>query len=303
MTPEQVLAIPTRVLTQSQREFYFREGYLLLERIIGDDWLRRLRAATEEMVERSRTVTKSDKIFDLEPAHRPDAPRLRRVSNPVEHHPVFWEYVTKSSLGDIVADLVGPDVKFHHSKLNYKWAQGGEEVKWHYDISFWPHTNYSPLTVGTYLYDCGMDNGPLGVLPRSHELNPMLSQYDERGNWTGCLSDADVARLDVAKTAYLTGPAGSLTIHNCRTLHSSPRNMSDTGRPLLLNTLTSADAFPYTVNPIRPKHDQTIIRGKRAAWAHHDPQPCLLPPDWSGGYTSIFALQQGEEEKVAATAM
>ena len=303
MTPEQVLAIPPRVLTQSQREFYFREGYLLLEQIIEDDWIRRLRAATEEMVERSRKVTKSDRIFDLEPAHRADAPRLRRVSNPVEHHPVFWEYVTKSPLGDIVADLVGPDVKFHHSKLNYKWAQGGEEVKWHYDISFWPHTNYSPLTVGTYLYDCGMDNGPLGVLPRSHELDPMLSQYDERGNWTGCLSDADVARLDVARTAYLTGPAGSLTIHNCRTLHSSPRNMSDTGRPLLLNTLTSADAFPYTVNPIRPKHDQTLIRGERAAWAHHDPRPCLLPPDWSGGYTSIFALQQGEEEKVAATAM
>jgi len=303
MTPEQVLAIPPRVLTQSQREFYFREGYVLVEKAIGDDWLRRLRAATEELVERSRKVTKSDKIFDLEPTHRPDAPRLRRVSNPVEQHPVFWEYVVKSPLGDIVADLVGPNVKFHHSKLNYKWARGGEEVKWHYDISFWPHTNYSPLTVGTYLYDCGMDNGPLGVLPRSHELDPMLSQYDDRGQWTGCLSDADVAKLDVAKTVYLTGPAGSLTIHNCRTLHSSPRNESDTGRPLLLNTLTSADAFPYTVNPIRPKHDQTIIRGERAAWAHHDPRPCLLPPDWSGGYTSIFALQQGEEQETVATAM
>src|SRR5687768_2255606 len=295
MTPEQVLSIPPRVLAQSQREAYFRDGYLLLERAIDDDWLARLRAATTEMVERSRNVTVSDTIFDLEPAHRRDAPRLRRVSNPVEHHPVFWEYVTQSPLPDIVADLVGPDVKFHHSKLNYKWARGGEEVKWHYDISFWPHTNYSPLTVGTYLYDCGMDNGPLAVLPRSHLLEPMLSQYDARGSWTGCLSETDVANLDLAKAAYLTGPAGSLTIHNCRTLHSSPRNMSDTGRPLLLNTLTSADAFPYTVNPIRPKHDQTIIRGKRAAWAHHDPRPCLLPPDWSGGYTSIFAIQQKED--------
>jgi len=37
MTPEQVLAMPPRVLTQSQREFYFREGYLLVERAIGDD--------------------------------------------------------------------------------------------------------------------------------------------------------------------------------------------------------------------------------------------------------------------------
>lgn len=297
MTPEQVLAIPPRVLTQSQREFYFREGYLMLERVIDQSWLERLRAATAELVERSRGVTRSDNVFDLEPNHRPDAPRLRRVSNPVEHHPVFWQYCTESPLPDIVADLVGPDVKFHHSKLNFKWAQGGEEVKWHYDIGFWPHTNYSPLTVGTYIYDCGPDNGPLMVLPRSHEIEPLLSQYDDQGRWTGCLRDEDLAKLDLSKAVTLTGPAGSLTIHNCRTLHASPKNLSDTGRPLLLFTLTSADAFPYTVNPIRPKHDQTIIRGRRAAWAHHDPRPCLLPPDWSGGYTSIFALQQREDSK------
>jgi len=303
MTPESILKIPPRVLTQAQREHYFREGYILLEKIIGDEWIRKLRAATDELVERSRKVTKSDTIFDLEPTHRPDAPRLRRVSNPVEHHPVFWDYCTKSPLGDIVADLVGPDVKFHHSKLNYKWAQGGEEVKWHYDISFWPHTNYSPLTVGTYIYDCGPDNGPLGVLPRSHELEPMLSQFDHQGRWTGCLRDEDVAKLDLSKAVYLTGPAGSLTLHNCRTLHASPKNLSDTGRPLLLFTLTSADAFPYTVNPIKPKHDQTIIRGQRAAWAHHDPRPCLIPPDWSGGYTSIFSLQQEEDAKAAVGAM
>jgi ectoine hydroxylase-related dioxygenase (phytanoyl-CoA dioxygenase family) len=300
MTPEQVLAIPPKVLTQAQRESYFREGYLYLERAISDEWIARLRAATEELVERSRKVTQSDAIFDLEPKHRPDAPRLRRVSNPVEQHPVFWDYCLKSVLPDIVADLVGPDVKFHHSKLNFKWAQGGEEVKWHYDISFWPHTNYSPLTVGTYLYDCGMEQGPLAVLPKSHLLDPMLSQYDGKGNWTGCLSAADVARLDTSKTMYLTGPAGSLTIHNCRTLHSSPKNESDLGRPLLLNTMTSADAFPYTVNPIKPKHDQFMLRGKRALFAHHDPQPCLVPPDWSKGYTSIFALQQEEEGELIA---
>ena len=297
MTPEQILSIPPRVLTQSQREFYFNEGYILLERVIGEEWLAKLRAATEEMVERSRKVATSDKIFDLEPGHTPDAPRLRRVSNPVEHHPVYWDYVTRSPIVDIVADLVGPDVKFHHSKLNFKWARGGEEVKWHYDISFWPHTNYSPLTVSTYIYDCGMDNGPLMVMPRSHiEVEPLLTQFDEAGRWIGCLREADAARLPLERAVALPGPAGSLTLHNCRTLHASPKNLSDTGRPLLLYTLTSADAFPYTVNPIRPKHDQAIISGQRATWAHHDPRPCLLPPDWSGGYTSIFALQQKEAE-------
>lgn len=299
MTPEQILAVPPKLLTQAQREFYFREGYLLLEKVIDDRWLGKLRAATDELVERSRSVTRSDKIFDLEPGHRPEAPRLRRVSNPIEQHPVFWEYLTGSIMPDIVADLVGPDVKFHHSKLNFKWASGGEEVKWHYDIGFWPHTNYSPLTVGTYLYDCGMDQGPLAVLPRSHEFEPLHSQYGSDGEWVGCLSEEDLSRLDLSNTRYLTGPAGSLTIHNCRTLHSSPRNFSDLGRPLLLNTLSSADAFPYTVNPIRSRFDQSIIRGRPAKLAHHDPRPCPLPPDWSGGYTSIFALQQKDAAQTA----
>jgi ectoine hydroxylase len=299
MTPEQILAIRPKILTQKQREHYFSEGYLYVERAIDEQWLRRLRAATDELVERSHKVTQSDTIFDLEPGHRADRPRLRRVSNPVEQHAAYWDYCLESPMADIVADLVGPDVKFHHSKLNFKWAQGGEEVKWHYDISFWPHTNYSPLTVGTYLYDCGMDQGPLQVLPRSHLVNPMPTQYDHDGKWIGCLREEDAAKLDTSKAMVLPGPAGSLTLHNCRTLHYSAKNTSDLGRPLLLNTLSSADAFPYTVNPIRSSKDQMIVRGKRAEFAHHDPQPCLMPPDWSKGYTSIFALQQKEDRAAA----
>jgi ectoine hydroxylase-related dioxygenase (phytanoyl-CoA dioxygenase family) len=84
-------------------------------------------------------------------------------------------------------------VKFHHAKLNFKWAEGGEEVKWHQDIQFWPHTNYSPLTIGTYLYDCGSDQGPLGVVPGSHE-GPLFDQYNDRREWVGCLAERDLHR-------------------------------------------------------------------------------------------------------------
>ena len=92
MTPEQILALAPRVLTQSQREAYFKDGFIILEKVIGDEWVRKLRDATDELVERSRKVTKSDTVYDLEPDHTPGSPRLRRVSNPVEHHPVFWDY-------------------------------------------------------------------------------------------------------------------------------------------------------------------------------------------------------------------
>ena len=93
----------------------------------------------------------------------------------------------------------------HHSKLNFKWAKGGEEVRWHQDIQFWPHTNYSPLTVGTCLHDVGPEQGPLGVIPGSHR-GPLFDEYNDKDQWVGCLSDADLGRVDLDRAAYLTPP-------------------------------------------------------------------------------------------------
>ena len=133
-------------------------------------------------------------------------------------------------------------------------------------------------------------------MPGSHN-GPLYDLYNEDGSWNGALSDADAATLDLDRVDYMTGPAGSLTIHNCRTVHGSPPNQSDTGRPLLLYAYSSADAFPYTYNPIMSSYYGAIVRGTSALYAHHDPRPCQIPPDWSGGYRSIFASQQDEDDE------
>src|SRR5690606_32193824 len=111
--------------------------------------------------------------------------------------------------------------------------------------------------------DCGMDQGPLAAVPGSHE-GELFDQYDDDGNWVGHIAERDLTRARPETAQYLCGPAGSITLHNCRTVHGSPPNKSDLGRPLLLFTYSSADAFPYTANPIRSKYDQAIIRGQRA---------------------------------------
>ncbi len=294
MTPDSILACDSVALTQQQRESYFRDGYLLIEKIVSREWIGRLLDATDEMVGRSASLEQSDAIFDLEPEHSSDEPRLRRLSSPAEHHPVFWEFASQSVIADVASDLVGSDVKFHHSKLNFKWASGGEEVKWHQDITYWPHTNYSPLTIGLYLHDVSDEQGPLAVVPGSHN-GPLYNQYDGADNWVGCLSDEDARQIDPESVRYLAGPAGSITVHNCRLIHGSRPNLSDRGRPLLLNAYASADAFAYTPNPLPCRYDGAIVRGKGARWAHHDDRPCLIPPDWSGGYTSLYAMQQKED--------
>jgi len=91
MTPEEVLSIKPKVLTQKQREFYFENGYLLLEKFLPDAWIERLRATTDEMVDRSRAITKSDAVWDLDKGHSAETPRLRRLSSMNDHHPLYWD--------------------------------------------------------------------------------------------------------------------------------------------------------------------------------------------------------------------
>ena len=293
MTPEEVLSHPPRVLSQAQRESYFEHGYLAVEGFVDDGWLRRLRRITREFFERSREETGSGDVFDVAPGHRTEAPRLRRLKRPDEQHEDFWAFAT-GTIAEVAADLVGPDVVFHHSKLNFKWSDGADRVDWHQDIQFYPHTNYSPLTIGLYLRDTDFEDGALGFIPGSHR-GPLFDQYDDEGRWAGCLAPADVAALRESSAVYIEAPAGSITVHNCRTVHGSPASGRDEGRPLLLNAYAAADAFPYTPHPDPSVHSGKIVRGKRARWAHHDPRPCPIPPDWSGGYTSIFAAQTGED--------
>ena len=103
MTPEQILAIKPKVLTQQQREAYFNDGFLFVPKAIGEEWIAKLRAATDELVERSRKVTQSDPVFDLEPAHTPEHPAIRRLKAPHRNHPFFDGLIRSDAILTTVA--------------------------------------------------------------------------------------------------------------------------------------------------------------------------------------------------------
>jgi hypothetical protein len=295
MTADEILNRPARILSDASRERYFETGYLDVDGLVTDDWLEPLRDLTGEFVDRSRRIEGRDARFDLEPNHTADLPRLRRLNSPVELHELYWRFASEGPFADVAEDLLGPRFKFHHSKLNFKWSGGGEAVKWHQDIQFWPHTNYDVLTLGVYLEAVDGDMAPMGVVPRSHQ-GPLYELYDENDNWTGFIRDQDLPAVDLEAASYIVGQAGTVTVHNCRSIHGSAPNRSDRVRPLLLSTYSAADAFPITTLTLGASHSEEIIRGQPARWARFDSRPCPMPPDWSkqGGYKSIFAHQKRE---------
>ena len=171
------------MFSQQQADDYRNHGYLALERWVDDIWLNRLSSASDYHVERSKELSTSGKGLDLEPDHTAECPRLRRLTSPVDHDDTFREFALEGPAAALAQAILGGPVRFHHSKLNYKWSDGGEEVKWHQDIQFWPHTDFSPLTIGVYLDDVDDEMGPMGILPGAmwdHSSTSMLPMVPGR---------------------------------------------------------------------------------------------------------------------------
>ncbi len=286
-----------QILTPEQVEAYHERGYLLVEGAVSSEWLSRLQAASDEFVEESRSLTASSKKLDLDPAHTPDDPRLRRLTSPVDHHRTFAEFTLQGPAAQIALDLLGTPARYHHSKLNYKWSGGGEAVEWHQDIQYWPHTDFTPLTIGVYLNDVDDEMGPMGIVPGSHTGELYNLYADDGTTWTGSIRDEDLPSIDLGSAHYLKGPAGSITVHNCGCVHGSMPNNSGRVRPLLLQTYSAHDSYPILgvgANGATGRASGMLVGdGEPARSLTVGGRTMPAAPDWSrGGYTTIFDVQQ-----------
>jgi len=285
------------LITDAQRAEYEENGYLCLPGFVGQEWLDELNAVTAEFVEASRSETSSGEEFDLEPSHTAQTPKLRRLNYPVERHPTYARFTFEGPPAQLAAALLGGPVRYHHSKLNFKWSGGGAEVKWHQDIQFWPHTDYTPLTIGVYLSDVDEDMAPMGVLPGSH-LGPLYDLYGTDGSWAGAINDADVAGLDLDRIVYLGGPAGSVTVHNCCMIHGSLPNNSTRPRPLLLQTYSAIDSYPIAqigLNDALDAHGGRICGGVASQMLTVHGRRMHGAPDFARtGRPTIFGSQKHE---------
>lgn len=211
MQPEQVLEHPSCRLNAAERQRYFDDGFVAVPSAISSAWIDRLRHTLAQALEDSRAHSVSDDKFLLEEGHSAERPRLHRLISPEDHYAPIWEFMACPEMTALAADVVGPDVKFHHAKLNFKSARGSRGCDWHQDIQSWPHTDYSPVTIGVYIDGCTDAMGPLSILPGSHD-GPLFSMYDEAGDYAVRVRDDEVTWNDDSSIAAPTGPPGTLVL-------------------------------------------------------------------------------------------
>ena len=280
----------TRYLTDEQIASYHREGYLALPRFLDPDRVEALRRLTDAFVERSRRLARTDAIFDLDPRHTAAAPAVRRIKNPADNDPLYLWVTQDSPILDVVSELIGSSIRFHHSKLNLKGSHIGAPVEVHQDAAFYPHSNDDVLAVGLLLDDATAENGAMAVLPRSHR-GPIYTHYDTKGRFVGCMRDEDIATLDRSGAVLLDLPAGSIHIHHYRLVHWSAPNTSPGDRRLLINSYCAADSVNLANDSTGSPMYGRLLRGTWPAVARRNAGDMPMPPDFSKGYNSIYEVQ------------
>lgn len=220
---------------------YREDGFIVVPNVLSAEEVAELRHVTDTFVENARAVGEHNEIYDLEPGHSAEEPRVRRIKTPHAHHPAFDAVMRHPRILEILQRLIAPSIRFDTSKLNLKSAGYGAAVEWHQDWAFYPHTNDDLAAVGVMMDDCALENGPLLCIPGSHK-GPVHDHHAE-GVFCGAI-DPTTTDIDFNAAVPCTGPAGSISIHHARTIHGSALNTSSRARRLLLFQYRAADAWP-----------------------------------------------------------
>jgi len=290
------------VLTQAQKDQFWRDGFLVVESAVSPEHLAALRAEITGWVEQSRdhkspfgppTVDGRPR-FDMGTEHSAEQPALRRINNPSDISDTYLKAMRDSRMTDMVADLIGPDVKFHHCKINLKLTGAKTEVLYHQDFAYTLHTNDDIVTALLFLDDIDATNGALTVVPGSHK-GPMLSLFDGE-RFTGAVAPAVEKEL-LAQSIPCYGPAGAVCLMHTKLAHGSAANAGDKPRGLYICVYTAADAMPIARNPMPSTHEGEIVRGKPARYARLTETHVELPQQPK---SASFFTVQGQESAEAA---
>ena len=273
------------MLTREQIAFYHKNGYLGVENVLSSEVVDELRRVTDEFIERSRQVTENDDVFDLEPDHSPQQPRLRRLKDPVQQHLVYDRALRHDAILQIVTQLIGPSFHTNGDKLNMKSPGFGSPVEWHQDWAFYPHTNDDLLAVGVCMDAMRVENGCLQVIPGSHR-GPVLDHHLD-GHFAGAVTAPD---FDDSGAVPIELEAGDISIHHTRTLHASLPNVSAQPRRLLLFQYCAADAWPL-IHVEWETHCRRFVRGEPSNLPRVMDVPVRLPYPPAKRQGSIYESQ------------
>lgn len=244
-------------LTDSQITDYHEKGYLLLPNLFSFE-------ETQKLVEETASLKikgSSDVIWEE------DQTNVRAFMGCHLKNKFYKNLVQQSRILGSAKQLLESDAYVYQFKINVKAAFKGEIWPWHQDFIYWYELDGMPssrcVNISIFLDDCTEFNGPLWLIPESHNAGIIEAKSASRENddWTRDVSadlsfklDADTISKLVSKGGLVSpkGKAGTVLFFHPNIAHASLPNISPFERKILIVTYNSVENVPIAKASVRP---------------------------------------------------
>jgi ectoine hydroxylase len=250
-------------LSRSQTKFYDEMGYLHLQNVFSPAEVAELQGALGALRADTAQLDPEEVIAER------GSQELRSVFRIHATHQLFARLAADERLVRIARFLLDDDVYIHQSRVNFKPGFAGREFYWHSDFETWHVEDGMPrmraLSMSISLSKVTDFNGPLLLIPRSQSefigcvgATPENHYRQSLKKQEYGVPDADSLTRLVAKGGIVsaTGPAGSVTIFDCNTMHGSNSNITPHARSnifLVYNACVNKLTAPFGGSAPRPE--------------------------------------------------
>ncbi|HET7586456.1 MAG TPA: ectoine hydroxylase [Gammaproteobacteria bacterium] len=186
-----------------------------------------------------------------------------------EHNEILGRLCRDPRLVSIARQLMGGDVYFQQSRINYKPGFKGKPFYWHSDFETWHVEDGMP---GMRAVSCSIsltpntpENGPLMLIPGSHKQFLSCVGETPEEHYKKSLKIQELGVPDKDNLARMVaeggiqapvGPAGSVTFFDCNLMHGSNSNITPFARSnvfIVFNHCDNALVEPFCGLPPRPQ--------------------------------------------------
>lgn len=250
-------------LTRPQCARYRKNGFLFLPRFFTAEELAQFTHEAQGLAQDASLKRRDEVITERDSDEVRSVFRVHRLSE------CFARLMADTRLVNMARQILGSDVYIHQSRLNLKPGFGGGEFYWHSDFETWHIEDGMPrmraLSCSILLSDNHEFNAPLMLIPGSHRHFVSCVGETPADHYKQSLKKQEYGVPDANSLKWLAdrggiqsakGPAGSVVLFDCNTMHGSSSNISPYPRSNLFfvyNSVENMLAPPLGGMPPRPE--------------------------------------------------
>ncbi len=251
-------------LSREQKQEFEEKGFLVLKNIFSEVEIRLLQQELSDLRQRFKELKGREEVIS-----EPNSGEIRSIFKIHDSSPVFSRLARDSRLVHAAQDILADEVYIHQSRLNYKPGFEGKEFYWHSDFETW-HVedglpNMRTVSISITLTDNTSQNGALMLIPGSHKDFISCVGETPEDHYKESLKKQEYGVPDHDSLEYLAnkggieqalGPAGTVVIFDCNTMHGSNSNITPYARSnafFVYNSMQNKAQAPFGNIPPRPE--------------------------------------------------